>query len=198
MNLNDIIFLEDLNIKSGDEALDSLFRRQLTQVFSPSFLKKIDRKFNTTLKLRDFKQRNNVMCYTVGTKIYVNAPMFNSVPKDKAINYILHEMIHVLINTGRFPELKRVSNELALLILKGIPRGKESDFLTGKHQDIHSNWKGETINYLCNNSIDWDVGASGMKIAYKTVLEQSGLFNLNSPWWKKRFGDTESLTKNKN
>ena len=137
------------------------------------------------------------MCYTAGTKVFVNAPMFNSVPVDKGIDYILHELVHVLINTNRFPELKKVSNDLAGIIKNGVPRGKESDFLTGKHQDIHSDWRGETINYLCNNSINWEVAVSGMKIAYKTILEESGLFNLNSPWWKKRFGDTESLTNKK-
>lgn len=193
MNLNDLILLEELKIKSGDKAIDTLFRQKLSQVFSPAFLKKIDRRFDVTIKLRDFRQGNNVMCYTQGTKIYVNQTMFNSIPVEKAMNYIMHEMFHVLANTKSFPELEAVNKKLLRVVIKGVPRGKESDFFTGKHQNIHSDWRGEVINYLCNNSIDWDVAVSGMKIAYKTILEQSGLFNMNSPFWKNRFGDTESL-----
>lgn len=197
MNLEDLIYLEDLKVKSGDEAIDSLFRNKLSQVFSPSFLKKIDRVFNTTIKLKDFEKNNNVMCYTQGTKIYVNNAMFNSVPKEKAMNYIMHEMFHVLNNTGRFPELERVNEKLLNMVIRGVPRGKESDFLTGKHQNIHSDWRGECINYLCNNSINWDIAIGGMKIAYKTVLKESGLFNMDSPFWKERFGDTEALDFNR-
>ena len=193
MRLDDLILLEELKVKSGDSAADALFRQKLSQVFSPMFLKKIDRNLDTTIRLKKFRQNNNVMCYTTGTKIYVNTTMFNSVPKEKAMNYIMHEMFHVLSNSGRFPELENVNKELLRIVIKGVPRGKESDFFTGKHQNIHSDWREEVINYLCNDSIDWDVAVDGMKIAYKTILEESHLFNMKSPFWKKRFGDTESL-----
>ena len=73
MTFEDIIFNEDLRISSGEEALDNLFKRYMSQVFSPMFLKKINRFYNTTLVLKDFKQRSNVMCYTQGTKIYLEA-----------------------------------------------------------------------------------------------------------------------------
>lgn len=193
MNVSDLILKEELKIKSGDNSIDTLFRQKMSQVFSPSFLKKIDRKFDTKIKLRNFRQGSNVMCYTQGTKIFVNQTMFNSIPADKAMNYIMHEMFHVLANTGFFPELENVNKRLLRAVIKGVPRGKESDFFTGKHQNLHSDWRGEVINYLCNNSINWDVAIDGMKVAYKTILEQSKLFNLDSPFWKKRFGDTESL-----
>lgn len=188
MNFEDTIFTEELRIKSGEESLDILFRKYMKDVFSPHFLSKIDRVFNVTLKFGDFKQKSNVMCYTQGTKIYINRPMFYSTEKSKAMNYIMHEMLHVLSNTNKFPELNLVNKKLNTIVLNGVERGKESDFFTGKHQNIHSDWHGEVLNYLCNNSINWSVASFGTKLAYKETLEESGLFNMNSVFWKKRFG----------
>ena len=187
MNFEDTLFTEELRVSSGEKALDTLFRKYMKDVFSPTFLAKIDRQYDTTLNLRDFKEKSNVMAYTQGTKIYINRPLFYSTPKEKAMNYIMHELIHVLINTGAFPELKVVSAKLANIVAKGVSKDKISDFFTGNHQNIHSDWHGETINYLCNNSIKWEFGMAGIKEAYKETLEESGLFNMKSAWWQKRF-----------
>lgn len=187
MNFEDTVFTEELRVKTGEQALDVLFRKYMQDVFSPTFLAKIDRQFDTTLVLKDFKEKSNVMAYTQGTKIYLNRPLFYATPKDKAMNYIMHELIHVLSNCGRFPELKATSAKLASIVSKGVESGKISDFFTGKHQNIHSDWHGETINYLCNNSINWNAGMLGIKEAYKETLEESGLFNMKSAWWQKRF-----------
>lgn len=195
MNFNDTVFTEDLRISSGEAALDKMFRSYLQQVFSPSFLKKIDRVFDTKLVLKDFRERSNVMAYTQGTRIYVNRPVFLSTPKDHAMNYIMHELFHVLNNTHKFPELVKVNKELLNVVYNGVPRGKEAEFLSGKPQDIHSDWRGEVINYLCNNSIKWELAIFGTKFAYKEILEESGLFNMSSPFWKERFKDTKRLTK---
>lgn len=187
MNFEDTIFTEDLRINSGEKALDNMFKQYMSNVFSPNFLSKINRQFNVTLNLRDFRERSNVMAYTQGTKIYINKPLFYSTPKDKAMNYIMHELLHVLNNTGKFPELSNVNKQLANIVAKSVDKDKISDFFTGKHQNIHSDWHGECINYLCNNSINWDVGIIGTKEAYKETLEESGLFNMKSVWWNKRF-----------
>lgn len=187
MNFEDTIFTEDLRINSGEKALDNMFKQYMSNVFSPNFLSKINRQFNVTLNLRDFRERSNVMAYTQGTKIYINKPLFYSTPKDKAMNYIMHELLHVLNNTGKFPELSNVNKQLANIVAKSVDKDKISDFFTGKHQNIHSDWHGECINYLCNNSINWDVGVIGTKEAYKETLEESGLFNMKSAWWNKRF-----------
>lgn len=187
MNFEDTIFTEDLRINSGEKALDNMFKQYMSNVFSPNFLSKINRQFNVTLNLRDFRERSNVMAYTQGTKIYINKPLFYSTPKDKAMNYIIHELLHVLNNTGKFPELSNVNKQLANIVAKSVDKDKISDFFTGKHQNIHSDWHGECINYLCNNSINWDVGIIGTKEAYKETLEESGLFNMKSIWWNKRF-----------
>lgn len=194
MNFEDTLFTEELRVGSGEKALDALFRKYMKNIFSPTFLAKIDRQYNTTLKLRDFKEKSNVMAYTQGVKIYINRPLFYATPKEKAMNYIMHELIHVLMNTGAFPELKAVGIKLASIVSKGVSKGKISDFFTGKHQNIHSDWRGETINYLCNNSINWEVGTAGIKEAYKETLEESGLFNMKSTWWQKRFPLTESAS----
>lgn len=185
MTLNEVLY-EDLEIKSGDKSLDNLFKNSLSMVFSPSFLKRINQAFKTSIKLKQFNQRTNIMCYTIGTNIYINIPMFKSTPRNKALNYLLHELIHVLMNTKLFPELKQLQNELVKVIEKNIDKGKETDFLTGKHQDIHSNWRGEVINYLFNNSINWKISPNIQK-EYYDKLENSEVFNLDSSFWKKRF-----------
>lgn len=187
MNFEDAVFTEDLRINSGEKALDNLFHRYMEQVFSPMFLKKINRFFDVTLVLRDFKQKSNVMAYTQGTKIYINRPMFATVSKDKAMDYIMHELIHVLGNTGKFPELELLNKKLLNIVVKGVEKEKITEFLTGASQNIHSDWRGELINYLCNNSFKWELGMKEVKDAYKETLEESGLFNMKSVWWQKRF-----------
>lgn len=187
MNFEDIVFTEDLRISSGEEALDNLFNKYMALIFSPLFLKKINRLFDRTLVFKDFKQKNNVMCYTQGTKIYINRPLFASVEKDKAMDYIMHELFHVLSNTGLFPELNVVSGRLLNIVSKGVEKENIAEFLTGKKQNIHSDWRGELINYLCNNSFKWELAMKEVKEAYRETLEESGLFNMKSVWWQKRF-----------
>ena len=191
MNFVDAIFTEELRISSGESALDLLFKNTLKEVFSSQFLKKLNRVFDTKLNLSSFKERSNIMCYTKGTKIFINEPMFLSTPKEKAINYVMHELTHVLINTGKFPELKTLETTLANVISKAVKNGQENEFLTGKKQDIHSNWRGESITYLFNNSIKWDLAMPGTKLAYYNILNKSGIFNLSSSFWKKRFRDID-------
>lgn len=187
MNFEDVIFTEDLRISSGETALDNLFTRTMAEVFSPMFLKKVNRYYNRTLVFKDFKQNNNVMCYTQGEKVYINRPLFASVPKEKSMNYIMHEMFHVLNNTGKFPELALLNKKLLTIVANSVEKENIAEFLTGKKQNLHSDWRGEVINYLCNNSINWDLALGTTKEAYRETLEESGLFNMKSAWWQKRF-----------
>lgn len=187
MTLTDALMTEELRVSSGEKALDKAIRACLPEIFSQAMVHRIDRILSGKLPLKGFRQKSNIMCYTQGTSIYVNWPLFYSTRKDKAVNYIMHELMHVLMNTGSFPELKNVQSELATIVYNSIPRGKEAEFLTGKSQNIHSDWRGETLSYLCNNSIKWEMGELGTKLAYKETLEDSGLFNMKSAWWGKRF-----------
>ena len=191
MDFTDAVFTEELRVDSSNKTLDRLFRASLSDIFSNSMLKKIDRVFDSSLVLKNFNKRTNIMCYTQGTKIYINKPLFENTPKEKALNYLMHELIHVLINTGKFPELKTLQNNLANVIFKAVKKEDISEFLTGKKQDIHSAWQGETINYLFNNSIKWDKAVPGTKLAYYITLKQSNIFKLNSLFWKKRFSDID-------
>ena len=179
MDFTDAVFTEELRVDSSNKTLDRLFRASLSDIFSSSMLKKIDRVFDSSLVLKNFNRRTNIMCYTQGTKIYINKPLFENTPKEKALNYLMHELIHVLINTGKFPELKTLQNNLANVISKAVKKEDISEFLTGKKQDIHSAWQGETINYLFNNSIKWDKAVPGTKLAYYITLKQSNIFKLN-------------------
>ena len=191
MDFTDAVFTEELRVDSSNKTLDRLFRASLSDIFSNSMLKKIDRVFDSSLVLKNFNKRTNIMCYTQGTKIYINKPLFENTTKEKALNYLMHELIHVLINTGKFPELKTLQNNLANVIFKAVKKEDISEFLTGKKQDIHSAWQGETINYLFNNSIKWDKAVPGTKLAYYITLKQSNIFKLNSLFWKKRFSDID-------
>lgn len=187
MYFEDAVFTEDLRISSGEQALDKMFDKYMKEIFSPIFLKKINRTLSLNLKFKNFRERSNIMLYTQGTKIYINKPLFSQTEKSSAIKYIMHEVFHVLINTNKFPELKKVNEELSNIVSKAVPKGKESEFLTGKEQNIHSDWRVEVLSYLCNNSINWEIATLGTKLAYEQTLKRSGLFNMSSHFWKERF-----------
>ena len=99
----------------------------------------------------------------------------------------MHEMFHVLNNTGKFPELAVLNKKLLTIVANSVEKENIAEFLTGKKQNIHSDWRGEVINYLCNNSIKWDLALGTTKEAYQETLAESGLFNMKSTWWRKRF-----------
>lgn len=187
MNFLDVVFSEELTINSGEDTLDKLFRHALNEVFSAMYVKKIDRLFNTTLKFSSFNQRTNIMCYTQGLKIYINRPLFKNTTKEKAMDYIMHEMFHVLTNSGKFPELSILQKKLAVIVSKNVKKTDIAEFFSGKKQNIHSVWQGEVLSYLCNNAIKWDKAKKDTKKLYYNELKESNIFNLESNFWKKRF-----------
>lgn len=187
MNVNDIFINEDLSIDSGDKQLNKIFRSYIIAIFSNKFLSKIDRIFDMVLKFKDFKERSNVVCYTQGMKIYINRPFFDSLTYNKKMKYLIHEFIHFLENSGKFPEISELERKLANIVSREVPRSEISTFLTGKKQNIHSDWRKETLTYLANNSINWNVPKRDIKDQYYKELKDSEIFNLNSYYWKKRF-----------
>ena len=61
-----------------------------------------------------------------------------------------------------------------------------NEFLTGKPQNIHSDYKDEFLSYCSNFAFNWKLSPS-LKQEYYDILNNSGLFNMESNWWKKRF-----------
>ena len=72
MNFESVYLKEELKLNSGNDRLNILFRDYLSKIFSPLYLKKIDKIIKDSLVLKEFKENNNVMAYTIGTKIFVN------------------------------------------------------------------------------------------------------------------------------
>ena len=87
---------------------------------------------------------------------------------------------------SQFPEIKKVNKLLGIKTLKKIPKQKINEFLTGKSQDIHSDYKDEFLSYCSNAAFKWDM-AKELKAEYLNILKLSGIFNLDSEWWSKRF-----------
>jgi hypothetical protein len=104
----------------------------------------------------------------------------------------MHEFVHILQNSknffivSSFSDLRKLEKELYQLISKNLT-GSYSQFLTGKHQDLHSKKIDEILTYQMNNSINWRVVKQGTKEQYFNLMKKSNLFNLSSPFWKKRF-----------
>lgn len=179
---------EELEIESEISKINNNFRKYIEQVFSKVFLKKIDRVFKEPLIIKDFEQDSNVMALTVNDKISVNSKMFNELNTEKSMMYIIHELFHVLQNSTQFNEVKTVNRILCKKTTQKIPINKISRFLTGKTQDIHSDFKYEFLSYCSNFAFDWSL-CPELKTEYYNVLKNSGLFNLSSEFWKKRFSN---------
>lgn len=185
------LILEELKIDSNLNKLDRNFREYLKQVFSPLFLKKLDRVFKEPLVIENFKNNSNVMALTTGKQISVNTKMFNSLPLDRAMVYIIHELFHVLQNVSQFPEIKTLNKKLMNLTLKYVSKENINSFLTGKEQNIHSDYKDEFLSYCSNFAFNWKL-APQLKQEYFNILNSTGFFNMNSKWWKSRFNKVNS------
>ena len=180
------VISEKIEIESNMDSINKNFRKYLYNVFSEVFIKKLDRVFKEPLIVNNFEENSNVMALTVKDKISVNEKMFNSLPLDNAMVYIIHELFHVLQNSNKFKEIKTVNNLLCIKTLAKIPKDKINKFLTGKQQNIHSNYKDEFLSYCANSAFDWSISPI-LKTEYYEVLNRSGIFNMESDWWKKRF-----------
>lgn len=177
---------EELEIDSEIDSLNKNFRKYIEQVFSSIFIKKIDRVFKNPLIIREFKEKSNVMAVTQNQQISVNVKMFNELSVDRAMVYIIHELFHVLQNMPQFKEVRTVNKILMKKTMNKISSQNINEFLTGKPQNIHSDYKDEFLSYCSNFAFNWKLSPS-LKQEYYDILNNSGLFNMESNWWKKRF-----------
>lgn len=180
------MLFEELKVESDIDEVNTNFRKYLSKVFNTVFIKKLDRVFKEPLVVETFKKNNNVMAITSGRKIAVNIEMFKELPTDRAMVYILHELFHVLQNTNQFPEISTINRMLKNATLSKINEKDITRFLTGKTQNIHSDYNYEFLPYCSNFAFDWSLSKE-LKQEYYRILEQSGIFNLKSDWWKVRF-----------
>lgn len=177
---------ERVEIKSEIEKLNTNFRNYLELVFNKEFISKLDRVFKKPIIVENFKEKSNIMALTVEDKLFVNMKNFKELETDRAMVYIIHEFFHVLQNVPQFPEIKTINRILGDKTMKYVNKKDISRFLTGKQQNIHSNYKNEFLSYCSNNAFDWTL-CPKLKEEYKRILNQAGVFNFSSDWWKERF-----------
>jgi hypothetical protein len=184
MNLKEVIE-EELIINTKNKQLNFLYRKTLKEIFSSDYLNKIDNYFLKGLTIKNIKRKNNVVAITKGKEVSVNSLIYSSLPLESAVMYLVHETFHVLQNINVFNKLKEVNDKLCYVGMKLIPKDKINLFLTGKNQDIHSDPTKEFLTYFSNNVFVWDINPN-LKPQFKKIIEQAGIFNTNSNWWKKR------------
>lgn len=168
------------------------FGRALSQVFSPKYLNKVQRviKKNILIKSKDFKDPSKV-AYVVGRTIYVNSPVFDRLSSKDRVNYLLHELIHILQNTKNFLIFKAFKEvfDLGKVVYKIIRKnlkGNLNIFLTGSSERV-SNAKLEVISYFMNGSLDWTQLEPKGREEILNAFIKSEMFNLESKFWKDRF-----------
>jgi hypothetical protein len=179
---------EELKFNTRSKSLNKLFRNRLSSVYSDAYLEKIDRVFDKNIKIKEFEKTSNIMAYTKGTEIYISDKIYD-IPTDQAVIYLLHELVHALSNTSKFNDLIQLNLRLSKLIEKNIKKNDINKFLTGKDQDIHSNYKEEIVSYLMNNSIQWNMVNKEFIKEFIDIVFSTGIFNSKSSFWLKRFPD---------
>ena len=188
------LLIHEVELETKDKQLNVLFDSYLSQVFSPAFKKKIDETLKDKISFKEVVDKNkNVIAYTMGNTIYVNSPVFYSKNRSKGILFLLHEFIHILQNSksfflmNKFNDIKNIEASLYNVVQRNLVK-PYAVFLTGKQQALHSSGKDEVLTYQMNGSVDWSALKPGAKEEYIKILQQSGMFNLNSKFWRKRLG----------
>lgn len=167
------------------------FNNTLTLVFSKEYLKKIQSVLTKSIliKEKDFKSPDKAS-YVVGRTIYINKPIFERLSSAQKTKYLLHEYIHVIQNTKNFfvlrafKEVFELGKSLYKIMRKNL-EGSVSEFLVGFKSKI-GDPKIEVISYLMNGDIDWTKMSKNGKIEFIEALNNSGMFNLKSSFWKER------------
>lgn len=185
MNYDDVV-REELKIESGIESFNRKFQKCIEDIFSPMFVKKMDRVFKEPLQIKEFEKKTNVMAMTINGEIFVNLKLFDELADKRKMVYIVHELFHVLQSKPQFKEVSSLNRLLGIRTMKKIDRKDINEFLTGKRQNIHSSYEDEFLTYCSNFAFKWNM-APELKETYRKTLADSGIFNQNGTWWKERF-----------
>lgn len=185
--LND--YLVELKIGKNVE-LETIFNLALKEVFSPAYLTKINETVRKRIKVKEKVVNKNVVAWVEGTTIYINKPQFYARDKASQIKYLLHEFIHVLINSksffilNKFKEIKELSNKLWIITKKHTQ--DPGQFLTGKSVKKSMLNSQEALSYLMNDNLKWSmITPIGAKL-FRQEVKDSNLFNIESRFWKSR------------
>ena len=193
MNLNR--YLTEVSL-TGAEEFEEFFNNALKEVFSSSYMNKID----SLIKKINIKTYSNasdkVVAYVNSgnnKEIFVNRYYFDSLPKERKIEFLLHEFFHILQQTKSFIFIRRFKDliELDNALEKEIPRylnSTLSEFLTGQARKISSRF--EVLPYIVGTrTADWSsISKEGKKYIEET-LKNSGIFNTSSKYFRDIFKD---------
>ena len=83
-----------------------------------------------------------------------------------------------------FKPINELTRKLNYIIKNNVTKPL-SVFLMGKNVDIYGS-KYEILGYFMNDKINWDAITSEGKTQIIQALKDSGLFNLQHQFWKKR------------
>lgn len=184
-------YLMEVQIEK-DPSLSGILNAALARIFSFSFLNKINDIVKKQVRLKEvFDNDKNIVAYTKGKTLFVNKPTFSRLPRERQVDYILHEFVHLLQKRRKllffksFQELDSLTNKLFEIVKRGLTR-QFNIFLTGKNVDIGHGGKHEILAYLILGTIDLSALKPGAKFQFIEELKKSNLFNLKSSFWKKR------------
>lgn len=170
--------------------LKKIFNNALIEIFSPRYIREIANKIGDSIFIKQVDEKPGVVAYNVGSKIYINKNEFWDYNEKQQARFLLHEFIHVLqrkrgLVLTKFAEIRSLSKRIHK-IFKQHSNQPLAVFLTGKNQDLGSGGKWEVMSYFMNDSIDWRAIDEEGKAKIVSEIKNSGIFNTNSPFWKKR------------
>jgi Ca2+-binding EF-hand superfamily protein len=89
-------YLLEVNLKI-EEDLNKIFNFALGQVFTNSYVEKINKVFNDKeIEAKEVTKNQNFIAYAKGKIIYINKPAFYAIPREKQIRILMHEFINSL------------------------------------------------------------------------------------------------------
>jgi hypothetical protein len=181
-------------VKLGeDPEIESIFNEALKEVFSKNYLDKIEKIIYNKIKLREVRLKNeDEVAWVSGPGVItINKNAFDKRTHIQKIKYLLHEFIHVLQVSKsffffkKFKELHELANKLDKIVRLGLVKPYQV-FLTGRNVSLGNAGRYEVISYLMNDSIDWSAIKEDSKDQFIYALKTSGLFNIESSFWRKR------------
>lgn len=198
MKLSDYL-LEEVQLATESDNIKNLqkiFNYGLKQVYSESFLPKVEEAIKNKVRLREkvSSKINEVAWIDNFNVIYINPPPFYSQTKENQVRIILHEFIHLLHSSRKFlffknfPEMKKLSSFLFRRVKSGLNRGSSvGEFLANK-KNASSKYinREEVLAYLMTGSVNWNSITKEAKEDIIKALQDSGMFNLSSDFWRKR------------
>jgi len=174
-----------------DDKTNKIFNYALSQVFAPSYVSKINNIMGKEITIKEVSSDKNFVSYQEGNSIVVNKPVFYSKSKEDQMRNLLHEFIHILQTSksmlifSKFKEINVLSKELYDIVKSNLVKPL-SVFLTSKNIKLLSDSKEEILGYMMSGNVDWSAVKPQAKREFIGKLSSSGIFNLNTSFWKKR------------